>query len=63
MLLQDTDNLEELEQLAVAITVITKAGASTSDSPKDIGIVIEGVEDIAGLEGIARDCSVCLGLT
>ncbi len=39
-MLQYTENLEELQQLKVAITVITKVSASTSDSPKDIGIVI-----------------------
>ena len=59
-MLQDTENLEELEQLVMAITVITKAGASISDSPKDIGIVIEGVEVITGL---ARACAVLLVLT
>ncbi|KAF7670406.1 hypothetical protein LDENG_00166860 [Lucifuga dentata] len=62
-MLQDTENLEELEQLIVAITVITNAGASTSDSTKDIQIVIEGVEVITGLEDIARACAVLLGLT
>lgn len=63
-MLQDTENLEEeLEQLTVAITVITQAEASTDDRPKQIGIVIEGVEVITGLHGIARACSVFLGLT
>ena len=41
----------------------TKPGASTSNSPKNIGIVIEGVEVITGLGDIARACSVLLGWT
>ena len=61
-MLLDTENLEELEQLVVAITAITKAGASASDSLKDIGTIIEGVEVNTGLEGIARVCSLLLGL-
>ena len=40
-MLQDTVGLEMLEQLTVAMTVNTKDGASTSDSPKDIGGVVE----------------------
>ncbi|KAK0145985.1 hypothetical protein N1851_015081 [Merluccius polli] len=59
----DTENLEELEQLVMAIIVTPKPGASTSNSPKNIGIVIEGVEVITGLGDIARACSVLLGLT
>ncbi|XDV34354.1 hypothetical protein PO909_004518 [Leuciscus waleckii] len=47
----------------MAITVTPKPGASTSNSPKNIGIVIEGVEVITGLGDIARACSVLLGLT
>lgn len=62
-MLQDTGNLEELEQVIMAITVTPKPGASTSNSPKNIGIVIEGVEVITGLGDIARACSVLLGLT
>ncbi|XP_030599297.1 uncharacterized protein LOC115789875 isoform X5 [Archocentrus centrarchus] len=59
----DTENLEELGQLVVAITVITKDIASTSDSPKEIGVVIEGMEVIRGLGDIARACCLLLGLT
>ncbi|XP_036946294.1 uncharacterized protein LOC119014943 isoform X2 [Acanthopagrus latus] len=59
----DTENLEELEQLVMAIIVTPKPGASTSNSPKNIGIVIEGVEVITGLGDIVRACSVLLGLT
>ncbi|KTF71477.1 hypothetical protein cypCar_00049390, partial [Cyprinus carpio] len=59
----DTENLEELEQVIMAITVTPKPGASTSNSPKNIGIVIEGMEVITGLGDIARACSVLLGLT
>uniref|UniRef100_A0A8C1YI87 Uncharacterized protein n=1 Tax=Cyprinus carpio TaxID=7962 RepID=A0A8C1YI87_CYPCA len=33
------------------------------NSPKNIGIVIEGMEVITGLGDIARACSVLLGLT
>lgn len=62
-MLQGTENLEELEQLVVAITVITKDMASTSDSPKDIGVVIDGMEVIKGLGDIARACCLLLGLT
>lgn len=40
-----------------------KPGASTSNSPKNIGIVIDGMEVITGLGDIARACSVLLGLT
>ncbi|KAJ7996463.1 hypothetical protein DPEC_G00237330 [Dallia pectoralis] len=58
----DTENLEELQQFTMAIIVIPKSGASTSNSPK-IGIVIEGMEVITGLGDIARACSVLLGLT
>ncbi|KAI5087271.1 sterile alpha motif domain-containing protein 3-like [Silurus meridionalis] len=47
----------------MAITVTPKPEASTSNSPKNIGIVIEGVEVITGLGDIARACSVLLGLT
>ncbi|KAI5090304.1 sterile alpha motif domain-containing protein 3-like [Silurus meridionalis] len=47
----------------MAITVTPKPGASTSNSPKNIGIIIEGVEVIRGLRDIARACSVLLGLT
>lgn len=35
---------------------------SSSDRPKDIGIAIEGVEVITGLESIARACCVLLGV-
>ncbi|KAK2866216.1 hypothetical protein Q7C36_002272 [Tachysurus vachellii] len=42
----DTGNLEEPEQVIMAITVTPKPGASTSNSPKNIGIVIEGVEGL-----------------
>ncbi|KAI5611777.1 sterile alpha motif domain-containing protein 3-like, partial [Silurus asotus] len=59
----DTGNLEELEQFIMAITVTPKPGASTSNSPKNIGIFIEGVEVITGLRDTARLCSVLLGLT
>lgn len=59
-MLQGTENLEELEQIVVAITVITK---DTSDSPKEIGVVIEGMEVIKGLGDIARACCLLLGLT
>lgn len=62
-MLQDTENLEELEQVIMAITVTPKPGASTSNSPKNIGIVIEGMEVITWLGDIARACSVLLGLT
>ena len=41
----------------------TKPGASTSNSPKNIGIVIEGVEVITGLGDISCACSIHLGLT
>lgn len=58
-MLQGTENLEELEQLVVAITVITKEMASTSDSPKEI----DGMEVINGLGDIARACCLLLGLT
>ncbi|XP_042259681.1 uncharacterized protein LOC121891034 [Thunnus maccoyii] len=61
-LIKEFNNLEELEQLVVAITAITKAGASASDSLKDIGTIIEEVEVNTGLEGIARVCSLLLGL-
>ncbi|KAI5614746.1 sterile alpha motif domain-containing protein 3-like [Silurus asotus] len=47
----------------MAITVTPKPGASTGNSPKNIGIVIEGVEVITGLGDIARAFSVLLGLT
>lgn len=47
----------------MTITVTSTPGASTSDSPKNIGIVIEAVEVITGLGDIARACSVLLGLT
>ncbi|GAA6096389.1 uncharacterized protein LOC113113451 [Tachysurus ichikawai] len=40
----DTGNLEELEQVIMAITVTPKPGASTSNSPKNIGIVMEGLK-------------------
>ncbi|KAI5085356.1 sterile alpha motif domain-containing protein 3-like, partial [Silurus meridionalis] len=63
LMLQDTGNLEELEQVIMAITVTPKPGASTSNSPKNIGIVIEGVKVITGLRDITRLCSVLLGLT
>ena len=43
--------------------MITNTRASTIDSPKDVGIVIGGVEFITGLEGIARACSILLALT
>lgn len=62
-MLQGTENFEELEQLVVAITVITKEMASTSDSPKEIGVVIDGTEVINGLGDIARACCLLLGLT
>ena len=61
--MQDTENLEELEQVIMAITETPKPGPSTSNSPKNIGIVIEGMEVITGLGDIARACSVLLGLT
>lgn len=48
-MLQDTENLEELEQLIMAIVVTPKLGPSKSDILKEIGIVIEGVQVIAGL--------------
>lgn len=57
-MLQDTDNLEEREQLTVAITVST---SSTRDST-EIGIVLEGVEVVTGLGTIDRACCVLLGL-
>lgn len=60
-MLQDTENLEELEQVIMAITVTPKPGASTSNSPNNIGIVIEGVEVVTGLGDIARACSVLIG--
>ncbi|KAK2864645.1 hypothetical protein Q7C36_003799 [Tachysurus vachellii] len=60
---QDTGNLEDLEQVIMAITVTPKPGASTSNGPKNIGIVIEGIKVITGLGDIARACSVLLGLT
>ncbi|KAI5088003.1 sterile alpha motif domain-containing protein 3-like [Silurus meridionalis] len=47
----------------MAITVTPKPGASTSNSPKNIGIVIEGMEVITGLGDTARACSVLLCLT
>ncbi|KAI5607349.1 sterile alpha motif domain-containing protein 3-like, partial [Silurus asotus] len=59
----DTGNLEELEQVIMAITVTPKPRASTSNSPKNIRIIIEGMEVITGLGDIARACSVLLGLT
>ena len=61
--MQETENLKELEQLIMAIIVTPKPRASTSNSPLNIGIVIEGVEVITGLGYIARACSVLLGLT
>lgn len=60
-MLQDAENLEELEQVIMAVS--PKPGAITSNTPKNIGIVIEGVEVITGLGDIARACSVLLGLT
>lgn len=62
-MLQHTENLEELEQLIMAITVTPKHGASTSNSPKNTAAVIEGVEVITELGDLARACSVLLGLT
>lgn len=62
-MLQDTENLEELEQLIMAINVTPKRGASTSNCPKNIGILIKGVEVITGLGDIARACIVLFGLT
>lgn len=61
-MLQGT-KLEELEQLVVAITVITKDIDSTSDSPKEIGVIIEGMEVIKGHGDIDRACCLLLGLT
>uniref|UniRef100_A0AAV2JG62 Uncharacterized protein n=1 Tax=Knipowitschia caucasica TaxID=637954 RepID=A0AAV2JG62_KNICA len=38
-------------------TVTSTPGASANDRPKNVGIVIEGVEVITGLGDIARACS------
>ena len=59
-ILQDTESLEEL---VLAITVTPKPGTSATESPKDIGIVIEGVQVITDVGSIARACSILLGLT
>ncbi|KAI5094550.1 hypothetical protein C0J45_16274 [Silurus meridionalis] len=55
----DTGNLEELEEVIMAITVTPKLELLQA---KNIGIVIDGVEVITGLGDIARACSVLLGL-
>ena len=62
-ILQDTENSQSLEELVLAITVTTKPGTSATESPKDIGIVIEGVQVVTDVGSIARACSILLGLT
>ncbi len=47
LMLQDNDDQTGTEQLVMAV-IVTKTGAS-SDSPKDIGIVIEGEKVVTGL--------------
>lgn len=55
--------MDELEQLVMAVTVITEDTASSSTSPKKIGVVLEGVEVIRGFGDITRACCLLLGLT
>ncbi|XP_058631517.1 sterile alpha motif domain-containing protein 3-like [Onychostoma macrolepis] len=57
----DNEELTGIEPLVMAV-IVTRTGAS-SDSPKDTGIVIEGVKVLKGLEGVPRACCVLLGLT
>uniref|UniRef100_A0A672SH25 Uncharacterized protein n=1 Tax=Sinocyclocheilus grahami TaxID=75366 RepID=A0A672SH25_SINGR len=49
---------EELEQLTLKI--ITKGGST--DDPLQTGIVLEGIQVMAGLAGVANSCVFLLGL-
>ncbi|KAI2665888.1 Processive diacylglycerol beta-glycosyltransferase [Labeo rohita] len=50
-----------IEQLEMAV-IVTKT-ATSSDCPKDIGIVVKGAKVVTGLEGVPKACCVSLGLT
>lgn len=54
--------MDESKHLVMAVTVITEDTASPSNSPKKIGIVLEGVEVIRELGDIPRTCCLLLGL-
>ncbi len=51
LLLQDNDDQTGIDPLVMAV-IVTKTGAS-SDSPKDIGIVIEGKKVVTGLLAVS----------
>ncbi len=50
-MLQDNDDQTGIDPLVMAV-IVTKTGAS-SDSPKDIGIVIEGKKVVTGLLAVS----------
>ncbi len=50
-MLQDNDDQTGIEQLVMAV-IVTKTGAS-NDSPKDIGIIIEGKKVVTGLLAVS----------
>ncbi|KAL7886030.1 hypothetical protein AOLI_G00063250 [Acnodon oligacanthus] len=60
--LKDPEGLE-VDQILMAVVVMRNMGVSADDSPKDIGIVIEGVQVITVLKDIATACGVLFGLT
>lgn len=49
LILHYTENSKFLEEFVLAITVNIKSGTLATESPKDIGIVIEGVQVITDL--------------
>ncbi|XP_013856402.1 uncharacterized protein LOC106512290 [Austrofundulus limnaeus] len=56
------DNQEAMQQMILGVYAIKKEGAEPTDSPEDVGIIIEGVEVLHDLGNIANAVAILFGL-
>lgn len=61
-----SENPEEAEaktaQTAMGIYVVKHPGAEAEDDPEDVGVVLEGVQVLQGLQHVANACALLFGL-
>ncbi|XP_054863851.1 uncharacterized protein LOC111586893 isoform X2 [Amphiprion ocellaris] len=54
--------MRAMEEKVMEIYVIRHEGAEPTESPEDVGIIIEGVEVLQDLRDVANGCAVLFGL-
>lgn len=51
-----------MDQTVIGIYVIKHPGADVGQPPKDVGIIVEGVQVLSGLKDVATACALLFGI-